>query len=123
MNDESAKGAATSSGKTGNTRKTKKKDAVEEDMDLAIESLDHQATPNTTSDKKSVGDEFKSYELTKARSPSLNLLFSALKSIPPSSTEGRFISQLRFLADKVAFQNCSLCQPTRNTLFSNIEPR
>ena len=58
-------------------------------MDIDIEALDQKSLPIATpsSDKKSVREEFKAYEFTKARTPVLDLLFSALKTIPPSSTE------------------------------------
>ena len=65
----------------------KKKHPVAEKMDLKISALDKQPTPSTNTDKKSVKDQFKGFEMTKVRTPDLDLLFSALKTIPPSSTE------------------------------------
>ena len=58
-------------------------------MDQAIDSLDKKAPPKTTSStKKGVKEDFKEFERTQVRPTNLELLFSALKSVPPSSTEG-----------------------------------
>ena len=67
-------------------------------MDIEIEELDKQPMPSPTTDKKGVKDEFKGYETTKSRSHNLDLLFSALKTIPPSSTEDRFRTHLTVLS-------------------------
>ena len=66
----------------------KKKHPVAEKMDQKISALNKQPAPSTSpSDKKSLREQFKMFELTKVRPPNLDLLFSALKTIPPSSTE------------------------------------
>ena len=59
-------------------------------MDMDIDALEKptESLPTPSGDKKSIREEFKAYEFTKTRTPVLELLFSALKTIPPSSTEG-----------------------------------
>ena len=42
---------------------------------------------DTSEEHGAVKDQFKGFEMTKVRTPNLELLFSALKTIPPSSTE------------------------------------
>ena len=91
--------------------KTNQKDPTEEEMDTAIADLDKKTAPITlSSDKRDVKDEFKFFELNKVRTPTLDILFSALKTIQPTSTEGLFyhyLHHLKFHAGKIVADEVS----------------
>ena len=104
-------------GASGVAEEPKEKAAWEE-MDMAIESLDKKALPMPTSDKQSIREEFKGHFYSKARSPNLDLLFSALKTIQPTSTEAGFniLSNLKLqkdrgATDKVNIHDTSFASP------------